>query len=158
VDRSKVSEVVARHIDDLKLKLGLGQWDVVVEFDLREPPGGVSGNFITRGRNNWNIDYEKAYIQLDPDSFESEEDVLEALRHELFHLIDAPYTIAWNALKPILEADPVRLEMIDSVWTHATERTVKNIERMYRGLTRKEDPTCPTPSTPSPSSSPAAPV
>jgi hypothetical protein len=147
LDRSEVKRIVESNIVDMKYRLGLGQWDVRVEFDLRETPPGEAACFVTRGQNTWHIDYETALIKLDPDQLETEEDVLDVLRHELFHLLAAPLSIARNALKPLLEADPVRRDMVDSVWTHAVERVIKNIERMHRGLTRKDGP-APAPSAP----------
>jgi hypothetical protein len=139
MDRSEVRKIVERELEPLKARLGLSHWSVTVDFDLREP----SGDFSTRGQCNFHVDYDKATICFDPDQLDDESEVLHVLRHELFHIVVSPFSIFMNSIRPFLNTDPVKADMADSVLTHAMERAVINIERMFEGLTGKppESPT-----------------
>jgi hypothetical protein len=141
MDRSEVRKIVERELEPLKARLGLSHWSVTVDFDLREP----TGNFSTRGQCNFHVDYDKATICFDPDQLDDEAEVLHVLRHELFHIVVSPFSIFMNSIRPFLNTDPVKLDMAESVLTHAMERAVINVERLYRGLTDKppETPTNP---------------
>jgi hypothetical protein len=150
MDRSAVKAIVEAHIDEYKEILGIAHWHITVGFDLRDPHAKAT----VSGECTWYIDYERAAIRLDPDALDSEEEVLEVLRHELMHIVIAPISVFWNMVKPLLKDDPTRMEMANSVHTHSIERCIINLERMYQNLSHKAGP-CPTPSTPSPSSSPA---
>jgi hypothetical protein len=133
MDRSAVRAIVEREIGPLKARLGISHWSVAVAFDLREP----SGHFSTRGECNFHVDYDKATICFDPDQLDDEAEVLHVLRHELFHIIISPFSIFMNSVRPFLNTDPVKFDMADSVFTHAMERAVINLERMFEGLTAK---------------------
>jgi hypothetical protein len=141
MDRSEVRRIVEREIGPLKEKFGISHWSVTVDFDLREP----SGDFVTRGQCNFHVDYDKATICFDPARLDDEAEVLHVLRHELFHILISPFSIFMNSIRPFLNTDPVKLDMAESVLTHAMERAVINVERLYRGLTDKppETPTNP---------------
>lgn len=156
MDRSKVKEIVEANLHDLKCRFGLHHWDITATFDLHEDDGG--SRFTTRARCLFYVDYEKAEIRFNPDELDTDDDVLEALRHELFHLILAPFHIAWDALRPVVEADELRCNMARSIVTHATERAVKGLERLYHGLTHELAERDPEPCPPPPSSAPAAPA
>jgi hypothetical protein len=131
LDQSAVERIVRREIEPLKEKLGLRDWGIKVHFDLKSE----SIEAIASGECNWLIDYEKATIRLAPAELETEEEVIEVLRHEMFHIVLAPISIYANAIRPALEGDAARRAMAESVFTHAVERMVINLERMYRGLT-----------------------
>jgi hypothetical protein len=135
MDRSKVKEIVEASLGPLVSRLGIDRWTIGVDYDLRESDG------LTRSRGlcNWHPDYDKASINLDPDSFGSEEEVAKVLRHELFHVLLAPYTVFLNAVKPLMQDDPIKAAMAEAIWTHACERAVINLERMYVGLTSPGD-------------------
>jgi hypothetical protein len=112
-------------------RLGIQHWSVVVNYDLRRS----DGDFTARGECVWHVDYNKATISLDPDSFSSEADVAEVFRHELFHLVLAPFSIFLNAVKPLMKGDEAKADMAESIWEHASEMAVIGLERMYAGLT-----------------------
>jgi hypothetical protein len=135
MDRSAVKAIVERELGPLKARLGLAHWSVTVDFDLREP----SGNFSTCGQCNFHVDYDKATIGFDPDRLDDEAEVLHVLRHELFHLVVSPFSIFMNSIRPLLNTDPVKSDMAESVLTHAMERAVINVERLYEGLTKSPD-------------------
>jgi hypothetical protein len=151
LDRSAVKAIVEAHIDEYKEILGIAHWHVTVGLDLRDSDAKAT----VSGECTWYIDYERAAIRLDPDALDSEEEVLEVLRHELFHILLAPFSIFWGAVEPLFKGNATTRATLHSVRIHAVERCLINIERLYGNLTRKEDPPC---STPSPSSSPAAPA
>lgn len=136
MDRTVVKAIVDREIGPLMRRLGIRHWGVVVDYDLRRSADG----FEARGECNWHPDYDKAAISLDPDAFADEAEVLEVLRHELFHVVLSPFTVFLNAVKPLTRDDEVKAEMAHSVWDHASEMAVINLERMYLGLTKPAEP------------------
>jgi hypothetical protein len=135
MDRSQVKKVVDDNINELMDKFGIPHWNLVIDYDLRDDHA--------TGECTWRVDYNSATISLDVDAFKDEAHVLKVLRHELFHILLAPYSVVQNALGPLLEQDPIRKAMIESVWVHSMEQAIINLERMYQGLTG-EPPAPPT--------------
>jgi hypothetical protein len=127
-----VQAIADRELGPLKGRLGLERWDISVHCDLKvDDPG----DFTTRGECTWHVDYDTAVIRLVPDRLNTEAEVIEVLRHELFHVVLAPISIYKNAIRPALTADETKYAMAESVYTHAVERMAINLERMYQGLT-----------------------
>jgi hypothetical protein len=129
MDRSAVRKVVEDNIEGLVQKLGIPHWRIVIDYDLRDDEA--------LGQCTWRVDYNSASISLDVDSFKDGEHVLKVLRHELFHVLLSPYSVVRNAIGPLLDQDPIKKAMIESVWTHSMEKAIINLERMYNGLTDK---------------------
>lgn len=124
MDRAAVETVVDREIDDLIRRLGVAHWRIEVRYDLRDDE--------TQGECTRLVNYDRAVIRLNPELLDDEADVLRVLRHELFHIILSPidlFTIAADTVIPESAA-----EVVSAVKHHAIERTVINIERLYRGL------------------------
>jgi hypothetical protein len=132
LDRSAVQAIADRELGPLMGRLGLERWDISVYCDLKADEPGAFG---TRGQCTWQADYDTAVIRLAPDNLNTEAEVIEVLRHELFHAVLAPISIFKNAIRPALAADETKWAMADSVFTHTVERLVIGLERMYRGLT-----------------------
>jgi hypothetical protein len=130
LDRSAVERIARREIGPLKERLGLRDWEIKLRFDLKSEGDAT----IASGECNWLIDYERATINLAPAELETEEEVIEVLRHEMFHVVLAPISIYANAVRAALGGAAARRAMAESVYTHAVERMAINLERMYQGL------------------------
>lgn len=134
MDRSAVKAIVEKNLDPLCRSFGIAHWKIAVSYQ----PEAADENGITEAGNcSRLVDYNKAGITLNPEAFETEEEVLWTLRHELFHIVAAPFDIFLNAVKRATEDDEKSLAILKSVWTHAMEKCVINLERMYHGMTNR---------------------
>lgn len=136
MDRSKVKEIVDAHINEYKNLFGIDHWRVEVDYDLRNDRTEIGW---TAGTCTKLVDFEEAGISFDVEAMEDECQVLRVLRHELFHIVLAPFDILTNALLPVVEKDDVLCRMCEKIRQHAVEKAVINLERMYRGLSGHGD-------------------
>jgi hypothetical protein len=138
MDRSAVKKVIEANIKDLLEKLGLPHWDIKIELGPIE--GGATGQC---GRK---IDYNQAYVELDPELLDDEEHVLKVLRHELFHVVLSPYDLYERAVANAGLSDDMD-RVLGRIWTHAMEKAVINLERLFSGLTARPPEPPPGPPT-----------
>jgi hypothetical protein len=136
MDRSAVKAIVDREVGPLMARLGVPHWHVVVSYDLRQDDGTCRIN----GQCTRAIDYNKAHIELAPEEFEDEADVLKTLRHELFHVVASPFDLYVQAADQLTREGSPEEAILRLVFDHAVEKAMINLERMYTGLTeRKSD-------------------
>lgn len=147
MDKSKVREIVKSHAERLMEQLGLPHWSIDFYYELRLS----DATRTVKGQCTRTIDYNQAAIELDPDAFDDETDILKILRHELFHVVLSPFDLFHHAAEELWKDDPVKKAVLDTVWTHAVEQAAINLERMYRGLTRPQPLAIEGPTTASPS-------
>jgi hypothetical protein len=124
---------VEKEIESLTERLGLGHWSVVVSY---EPQTTDDPDRIPSGRCTPLVDYDSARIVLNPEAFDGQDEVRKTLRHEMFHLVVSPYRVYRQAVVASQPDGSPLVAVLDEVWTHADERAVKNLERMYHGLTK----------------------
>jgi hypothetical protein len=134
VDRSTVERVLIEHLPVLSHCLGLSQWQISLGYDSTL---GNGEDGVTRGECSRLLDYQSAHITLNPDVFADNGTVLATLRHELFHIVLAPFDLYTSAVERIDLSDDVT-ELLDRIRDHAIEQTVIALERMYRGLSPTE--------------------
>ena len=137
MDSSVVRAVVEKEIEPLMERLGIGHWSVSVGY---EPHTSGDPDRIPGGRCTPLVDYDSARIVLNPEAFDGQDEVCKTLRHELFHLVVSPFRVYMHAVRASLPDGSPLVAVLDEVWIHADERAVKNLERMYFGLTRKPEP------------------
>lgn len=130
MDRSAVAQVVAEHLPRLSQQIGLHQWDISVGYSAEQPDDSGS---LKRGECTRLIDYHSAHISLNPDAFSDADGVLVTLRHELFHIVLAPFDLYTTAVEGI-ELPDVAAELLERLRDHAIERAVAGVERMWAGL------------------------
>jgi hypothetical protein len=131
MDRSEVIAIVERELEPLTHRFGLEHWEIKLSYS---PEPIDSDGFLKRGECTRLVDYDSAYISLNPEGLEDEESVLKTLRHELFHIILSPFDLYLAAVE---RTDIVASsgEILHRVWDHASERSVINLERMWKGMT-----------------------
>jgi hypothetical protein len=133
MDQSRLEAFVEKHVRGLMQRLGLPHWTIVFYYDLREDNGLAH----KKAECSRQVNYNRAKIDLDPSEFDEDdpEENLRVLRHELFHVVLSPFDLFYNAAEEMWKDDPVKRGMIETVWHHAQEQAVINLERMHSGLT-----------------------
>lgn len=139
MDRAAAKAVVDREIEGLMGRLGVPHWRVKVAY------GRISGDEagVVHGQCTRLYDYNTATIELDPEALEDEAHALRVLRHELFHVVLSPFDLFGVAVDEAGLGKPLR-DVLDRVWRHSCEKACINLERMYQGLTAREESRCPS--------------
>jgi hypothetical protein len=127
VDQSEVKRIVEAHGPAYERMFRLEQWEIMYEY------GPVTGGDSAECERN--LPYNQATIRIDPVLMRDEAEVVETLRHELEHIIHAPFDALWFALAIGLEG--VEREKAEYHRTLASEQTRLSIERMYLGVLRE---------------------
>jgi hypothetical protein len=135
MDRSEFKAIVEREIEPLMERLGVLHWEITVSYDLRGEYDGAQAEAQCMRL----VEYNKAWIEFDPDQFEDEEQVKRALRHELFHVVISPFDLFTAAVKTALGSEEAVCSVMERVQNHVTEKTVINLERMYQGVSQKDE-------------------
>lgn len=105
--------------------LQVNMWSVNISYCRSE--GRLAGAKATCTRK---MEYMIATITIDPNMAHDEEDVLRSLRHELLHLVLAPFDLYMQTMFQAVTGDAA-LERIESKqWDHAVESAVVSLERM----------------------------
>jgi hypothetical protein len=136
MDRSEVSAFVERELEPLVRRLGLTQWEIKLSFTCE---ASDDDGFLKRGECTRLVDYQSAHIGLNPEAFDSTDELLKTLRHELFHVVLAPFDLYTSLVATALEGNTPLQEMLDRVKEHACELSVFNLERMFQNLTGPAD-------------------
>lgn len=138
MDKSALKRFVEAHARDLMRRLGIPHWTVTFDYEMREP----AGDFARKAQCVRQVDYNRAVIRLDPEEFDEADrnDAHEYIRHEMFHIVLSPFDIFANVIEELYADDPVKKAMCETIWTHAQEQAVINLERMYQGLIARETP------------------
>lgn len=135
MDRMTVERVVFKHLPRLSAQLGLNQWEISVGYAAE--PADDDG-ILKRGECTRLVDYKSAHITLNPYALADELAVLVTLRHELLHIVVAPFDLYTSAVERI-ELPDVAADLLDRIRDHAVERTVSGLERMWVGLTARDE-------------------
>jgi hypothetical protein len=126
---TQVRAIVEAHIDEMKRLLGVADWKIRVDF-VDHSAENLCGTCARQ------LPYQFAVITIDPVAHLSQRDVLDTLRHELIHVVLAPFdsyrAMAIANIKPDSPMDKVE----DKAWKLSVESSVLAIERIFdRGLT-----------------------
>jgi hypothetical protein len=134
VDRSLLDAIVLEHLPRLSAALGLHHWEITVGYDSAL---GGDGPGTIRGECTRLVDYQSAHVLLNPESLADEDAVLTTLRHELFHIVLAPFDLYTSAVER-LDLPEVTEGLLERVRDHAIERAIAGLEHMWSGLTQAE--------------------
>lgn len=129
MDLSAVKAIVERDADALLRAFGVPHWTVTIEYG---PIDGADDDCHAQGQCHRLLDYESATISLDPAALDDEEHVLKVLRHEIAHIVLAPFDLMRGLM--LIGLDGVEHEKTLTIVNHATECAVKNLSRMWHGL------------------------
>jgi hypothetical protein len=133
VDEPAVTAIVAAHLQRLSAQCGLHQWEISVGY--ASSPANDDG-VLRRGECTRLVDYHSAHIELNPFAFADEAAVLVTLRHELFHIVLAPFDLYTGMVEDI-DLPEVAHGLLERARDHAVERAVAGMERLWTGLTER---------------------
>ncbi len=122
MDTSAVKRIVKKHLQPLQHRLQVQEWRVDVLYEALEGETNARTNFI--------YPYRHAKVRIDPAQHDDEADVIRSLRHELAHLVLAPFDHAINTAQRILENDDTASRAFDEARRFAVEECIVNLERM----------------------------
>lgn len=126
MDVSKLRAIVEAQAPTLIRGLGIAHWTIAFHYSLR----GSKGDFARKAECTRQVDYNRASINFDADEFETEEEVVAVLLHELIHVVLTPFDILWNTACAFWPGDTPQSRVMDSVWDHAVEQAVINVQRV----------------------------
>lgn len=131
LDVSQIKEITNKAIKEYIDVFGLQGWrlELVYAIPKDENPS------LVYAQTTLSHERQRATIVINPTAFETEEELHETIRHELYHLVVSPFEILFHALP---NEHRVLLEIVE-------EAIVRGIERMYGGLMDKEGSECQSP-------------
>lgn len=123
--KKQAQDLLDRFFDPMRHTLGIGHYQLNLALKrLGLADSGAVGGMVARRLN-----YHSADIYLDPENLENPEAFLRTLRHEMIHVLLADFD-HFKAMALTAAPEGLAREMLETTWTHASELTVLNIERM----------------------------
>ena len=120
MDQSEVRFIVNEHVKPIRDALQLNDWHIDTEYTALDPGTSARVHMMPR--------YRRATIQFDPAQIVDREHVLRCLRHELLHLVLAPFDLYTCAVSEML---PEQFSKVDNqLFMDAVELVVGNLERV----------------------------
>lgn len=129
MDRSECKAIVDREVVSLKATFGLSHWTIVVQY--QKVSGDIPDGFGAPGSCRRLAAYERATITIDPDEIEDRDNLLGVLRHELMHVVLAPFDPYRHFAASFIRKGSSAEVQEDGVWDHACEQAVRNLERLW---------------------------
>ena len=123
VSQSEALALLETHFEPYKQALKLGHWDIKVTFT--ELPG------TTDAENRYNTHYNESNIAIDLSKMTDGNYFLHTLRHELYHLLHAPFTATISGMERVLSDR--EYELLRSRYDYECEQFVVNLELIFRG-------------------------
>lgn len=124
MDASEVKAIVELVIEDLRDALTIPHWRISVDYGPCEDAN--HGAECSR-----QPDYYQANITIDPQRMNSTKHVIETLRHELLHVVLADFDL-------MFDVSDMSNDATYRLWTHAVERTVATMEKLFHDLTERQ--------------------
>jgi hypothetical protein len=124
MDRSAVKAIVESHLDSLAEVFGVERWCIQVNYEACDNPN----HGASCGRA---VDYDKAFITIDPDKHKDEGEVVDSLRHEIEHILLSPFDLYRDAMTQHIDDETKEHRQEQRLFTYAVEQTVINIERLW---------------------------
>lgn len=120
---SQVRALVEAHMPRMVQQFQLNDWWIYTKYEQLS-------DVDWRGQVDLGqADYKRATIRFNVLFLDSDEDVLRVLRHELLHLLLAPFEIYDDVVYQYVHEDAVATKVRSRMRTHALEMIVGNLER-----------------------------
>lgn len=133
LDRSETKRIVDSNIERLMREFGIPHWRIEVSYEALT---GARAVCITQDIGS----YERAEFKFDPEQFDSEEQLIRTLEHELLHVVSYPMIQYGHTVERALpDSQPLR-DMDNEVFRHLNESMIRNLERLVFGLRAVKGP------------------
>ncbi len=124
MDRSECEALGRKHLGPLMNFLGVGEWLVTFKISRLEDD--------TDATCSRNLPYDLATVEFDPNQIKDVDHFLDVLAHELFHIVLAPFDLYRSHYCAALEPKSTEDKREDVLWANSVERTILNLERLWR--------------------------
>lgn len=120
--------LVRKHGLSMMRALAISQWRIDFRYDEIKADD-VPAKFSVKATTDLCYRYEKAVVTINPEQMEDEKDFLQSLRHELIHLLLAPFHAYDDYARTIM---PERTEWmtVNKIYHDRCEEMVLKVERM----------------------------
>ena len=123
MDKSEVKRIIDEHIRFMVWDMQLQKWEIETTLDVLE-----DGDHAVCVADH---SYSRASITIDYTRCKDEADVLSTLRHELSHILHAPFDTYRRSIRHLVQDDGA-WEAMEHVYETAAEQTRTAIENMLR--------------------------
>lgn len=123
--KDAAKKIVDAHIKQLMWATQTQMWTVNIIY-------GPCNNSWALAQVQISIDYFLADITINHAKHETEDQVLNSLRHELLHLVLAPFELYHEAMSETFKDDPKLMGIHKRLMTHACESMVHNLEHIFQ--------------------------
>ena len=126
MDESKVRSIVEANLPAMQGRFGLAGWRLVLKY------GPCPSSATAAAEVSTNLDYQRAWVTVNPHTADDEADVIDSVRHELLHLVVSPYDLFFDHVAGgLVGAEAAQVRKL-FVWS--MEQSVLNMERMLDGI------------------------
>jgi hypothetical protein len=125
--RSEAKRIVGENIEWLRWSMNLQDWKIKV-FYRELGDGDDKARTVTLGQCSANVYYRWADIFINHKAHDSEEQLLDTLRHELFHVLHSEFDVYIDQVSELVSDETKPTLRISHKL--AIERLVGNLERM----------------------------
>jgi len=124
MDKSKLIEVMRRHLGPLRDMVGPQDWAITWLAEPANIPDSCASC-------SPNLPYNTATIRIDPAHHENEDDVIDSMFHELCHLLLTPFDVYREAATQHIDNGTVAERQDNYLFNHAREQAVLSLERVW---------------------------
>ena len=126
--KAEARRIVRENMIDMMRALAISAWRIDVSYG---PLDSDADSFTTLMSVQMRPRYEKAIVRIDPEPFENETDFLTSLRHELIHVLTAPFWSYDEDIRQMMPPlDAMQLRALNQFYHDRWEALVLRVERM----------------------------
>lgn len=126
MDKSQVEKIINENIQVMASQLGLANWKITFYYRALD-------DAKMKIRLHEILSYKRAVITVDSECVETMEDVLNSLRHELLHIVAAPFTQAMYTVGKAIK-DEFLTDVLNEVYRHHEEELIRNFEQVIDNM------------------------
>lgn len=128
MERELAKKIIEENLKRYSHLLAVHSWSIHVFFDTipdeaDDHHGHVRANVLRK------ISYNIASITFDNAKFDTEQELLNSLRHELMHITHAAFDLYYETVMNFVPEDAI--PAMRRLYTHAAEQTVVHLQRMF---------------------------
>lgn len=140
MDQSRVKAIVDRELPAMARRLHVADWRLRTFFEHSR----MSGDCMAECARD--VRYRKASLFFDCEKHDDEADVLDSIRHELLHVVLAPFDVLYEHLTAGL--DGVAKQQAIFLWNVAVEQSIDTLEKAFNEVAPLGNPAAQGPASP----------